>query len=280
MPGTLYEPSPMSTPEPEPRSYSQEDRHVRFASAVKSPAVRPPRRKQAESPSPIRNRHESPIQYQEESLHYEDRSKQRRGAAATSRDDMMDRDMPYSRARTIAREESHFTDISSATPPPSTTDSDEIVYVRQSRHHHEPAARRTTYDELPNIPSAKPYVVDTKSSSQTTTQTYSPTESHPLSASREEFSFTSASERSFEQQRISELELEVKKLREEVSLHPTIGGIYSRPSSSPDLVARQRLPYLLPQLLRLPQLPRHSLFHLVYPQWLAQKRTRAPAVCF
>jgi hypothetical protein len=128
---------------------------------------------------------------------------------------MMDRDMPYSRAHTISREESQFTDISSATPPPSTTDSDEVVYVRHSRHHHEPAARRK---ELSNIPLAKPYL-DTTSSSQTT-QTYSPTEPRPLSASREEFSFTSASERSFEQQRISELEEEVKKLREEVSIIP------------------------------------------------------------
>jgi hypothetical protein len=259
MPGTLYEPSPVSTPEPETHSYSQDDRHVRFASAVKSPAVRPPRRKQAESPSPIRNRNESPIQYQEESLHYEDRSERRHGGA-TRRDEMRDRAMPYSRVHTISREESQFTDISSATPPPSTTDSDEMVYVRHSRHHHEPAARRTIYEELPNIPSARPYVVDTKSSSQTT-QTYSPTESHPLSASREEFSFTSASERSFEQQRISELEEEVKKLREEVSIHSTIGGAYSPLFSSPDLVVQQRLP-----LLHLPQHRLHFLFHLVYPR--------------
>lgn len=254
MPGTLYDPSPTVTPEPapEPRS-SQDNRHVRFASRIKSPAARQAKQQPEESPVQSRDEEASRSRYQgENSMGYIDEERPRHKEEVPKRRRDLDLDrrrtepldhrnddywaVPrHSRGEEDNTSRSRLREVSSATPPPSTTDSEDLVYVHHSRHHrYLSSPTRYMVSEAPlcndrarELPSGS-YQTESRLLAQGTqdqelqdrlprsTQTHSPVESQPLSASREDFSFTSASERSFEQQRISELEQEVKKLREEV----------------------------------------------------------------
>jgi hypothetical protein len=102
-----------------------------------------------------------------------------------------------------------YDDLSSVTSPPSTADSDDVSVSQDSR------------SSIPRIPEGP-----LRSNSHTTSfnaynsavpKTYETSQTSLLSREGS-FSFASSSERSFEQERIRELEREVWKLKEEVRI--------------------------------------------------------------
>jgi len=189
MPGALYD---WSSPEPE----SQEERHVRFASSVISPPLQRP------TPSPEREKgREWP--------------KARHIRENPTR--IKHRDLSY-----IA---SQASDTSYATPPPSTTDSEDIGISQESSFNPRPPTLHDTYSG-PSFTNIRPPLSSGPGSlvphSRTSSQASQPLTDRdaPRSAPAfpaDSFSFSSMSERSVEQDRISALEDEVRKLKEEVS---------------------------------------------------------------
>ncbi len=110
---------------------------------------------------------------------------------------------------------SHYSDASYATPPPSTTDSEDM------HSRLDPTVRYASSSFSSTLPTHS-------RTSSLVSQSFPDRDFvRPTPVSREEsFSLGSASERSMEQERISALEEEVRKLKEEVSITKVLVGQY------------------------------------------------------
>lgn len=100
-----------------------------------------------------------------------------------------------------------YDEISSATSPPSTADSDDVSISQDSQSlgpQHNAGTCLVLSNAYNNSSSVSHRVVQA-----------------PTFQKEDSISFASSSERSFEQERILELEKEVRKLKEEVILHKT-----------------------------------------------------------
>lgn len=143
-----------------------------------------------------------------------------------------------------------YDDLSSVTSPPSTADSDDVSISQDSRS---------------SIPSYRKFEAPSRSTSHSgSIDVYNPLVSKSyvppttILSTEGSFSFASSSERSFEQERIRELEQEVQKLKEEVRIqlsmhhiraHEYIAGativdesLCSTPSTSTTATTATRFP--------------------------------------